>query len=129
MKPLYLLVKQLEGKQECGSKGFITDVLPAFDFIEDHLAKQLNTFEAETIMEGGILNKATSIIEGAVYTCSMSHMNTLNAQAKLLKYKIKNTSAILFAACILVPWRKWGFFKAYIMPNELAKAKKLIQDL
>jgi hypothetical protein len=57
-------------------------------------------------MEGGVLNKATSIIEGAVYTCLMGHTNTLNAQAKLLKYKIKNILAILFAACVLVPWRK-----------------------
>jgi hypothetical protein len=126
IKPLYLLVKRLEGKQECGSKGFIADVLPAFDFMEDYLAEQLDAFEAETIMEGGVLNKATSMIEGAVYTRSMGHTNTLNAQAKLLKYKIKNTSAVLFAACVLVPWRKWGFFEAYMTLNELAKAKKLI---
>jgi hypothetical protein len=102
MKPLYLLVKRLEGKQECGSKGFITDVLPVFDFMEDYLVEQLDAFEAETIMEGGVLNKATSTIEGVVYTRLIGHMNTLNTQAKLLKYKIKNTLAVLFAACILV---------------------------
>jgi hypothetical protein len=77
-------------------------------------------------MEGSVLNKATSIIKGVVYTRLMGHTNTLNAQAKLLKYKIKNTLAILFIACVLVLWRKWEFFEAYMTPNELAKAKKLI---
>jgi hypothetical protein len=39
IKPLYLLVKRLEEKQECGSKGFIADILLVFDFMEDYLAE------------------------------------------------------------------------------------------
>jgi len=91
MKPMYLLFKLLEGKPESSANGFIADILPSFDFIEDHIERQLEAFDAETVMEGGILIR------------SIGHTNTLNAQAKLLKYKQKNTSAVLFAACILVP--------------------------
>jgi hypothetical protein len=37
IKPLFLLVKDLEGKPESRANGFIANVLPAFDFIEAHL--------------------------------------------------------------------------------------------
>jgi hypothetical protein len=37
MKPLYLLVKGLEGKPESGANSFMADVMPLFDFIEEHL--------------------------------------------------------------------------------------------
>jgi hypothetical protein len=124
MEPLYMLVKRLESKQEHGSKGFIANVLPAFDFMEDYLAKQLDAFNAQYIIEDDFFNESSQTTKGAVYTRSMGHTNTLNAQAKLLKYKNKNTSAVLFIACILVPWRKWEFFEAYMKPNELIQAKK-----
>jgi hypothetical protein len=119
MKPLYLLVKDLEGKPESGANGFIADLVPAFDYIESHLEEQLEAFESQTFVEevGGVLIR------------SMVHTNTLNAQAKLLKYKKLNISPILFAACVLVPWRKWSYFEEGMTEEELLKAKRLVQDL
>ena len=95
MKPLFLLVKDLEGKPESGANGFITDVLPAYDFIKDHINDQLQAFEQETF-----INEKGEIVR------SIGHTNTLNALAKLQKYKQKNTSLVLFTAYVLVPWRK-----------------------
>jgi vesicle coat complex subunit len=37
MKPLFLLIKDLEGKLESSANSFITNVLPAFDFMADHI--------------------------------------------------------------------------------------------
>jgi len=37
MKPLYLLVKGLEGKPESGANSFIADIMLLFNFIEEHL--------------------------------------------------------------------------------------------
>jgi hypothetical protein len=37
MKPLYLLVKGLEGKPESGANGFVANIILLFDFIEEHL--------------------------------------------------------------------------------------------
>jgi hypothetical protein len=44
MKPLYLLVKGLEGKPESGANGFVADVMPLFDYMEEHLQLQLEAF-------------------------------------------------------------------------------------
>ena len=44
MKPLYLLVKGLEGKLELGANGFVADVMLLFDFMEEHLQLQLDAF-------------------------------------------------------------------------------------
>jgi hypothetical protein len=129
MHPLFLLVKRLEGKPESGANGFISEVLPAFDLIEDYLAEQLEAFDAATLIEGGVYNKESRAIEGAVYTRSMGHTNTLNAQAKLLKYKRLNTSVVLFAACVLVPWRKWEFFEGYMALDKFEEAKTSVQYL
>jgi hypothetical protein len=129
MHPLFLLIKRLEGKPESGANGFISEVLPAFDLMEDHLAEQLEAFDAATLIEGGVYNKESRAIEGAVYTRSMGHTNTLNAQAKLLKYKRLNTSVVLFAACVLVPWRKWEFFEGYMALDKFEEAKTSVQYL
>jgi len=37
MKPLYLLVKGLEGKPESGANSFVANIILLFDFIEEHL--------------------------------------------------------------------------------------------
>jgi len=39
MYPLFLLVKRLEGKLESSANGFISEVLLAFDLIEDYLVE------------------------------------------------------------------------------------------
>jgi len=44
MKPLYLLVKGLKGKPESGANGFVADAMPSFDYIEEHLQLQLESF-------------------------------------------------------------------------------------
>ena len=74
MKPLFLLVKDLEGKPELGAYGFIVDVLPAFDYIEQHLKRQLVDFASQSRLEDGVLIK------------SIAYINCLNAMAKLDKY-------------------------------------------
>ena len=37
MKPLYLLVKGLEGKPESGANGFVANVILLFNYIKEHL--------------------------------------------------------------------------------------------
>jgi hypothetical protein len=64
--------------------------------------------------------------ENGVIEKSMAHTNTLNPQVKLLNYKEKNISPVLFAACVLVPTRKWGYFEENMTLVELYKAKKLV---
>jgi hypothetical protein len=118
MKPLFLLIKDLEGKLESSANGFITDVLPAFDFMANHIDNQLQAFKSQTfINEKGEEEK------------SLAYTNTLNALAKLQKYKDKNVSPVLFAACVLVPWRKWSYFEEWITSDELLKAKNIVQEL
>jgi hypothetical protein len=95
MKPLYLLVKGLEGKPESGANGFVADVISLFDYKEEHL--QLESFS---------LQNQLSIEQDGAPECSIGYINTLNAQLKLQKYKKKNTSVVLYAACVLIPWRK-----------------------
>jgi hypothetical protein len=39
MKPLSLLVKKLEGKEESSRNSLITNVLPAYDYIKKHMIR------------------------------------------------------------------------------------------
>lgn len=116
-----LLVKGLEGKPESGANGFIADIIPLFDYIEEHLALQLELFALQ--------NEPPIEQDGAPNEYSMGYINTLNAQLKLQKYKAKNKSVVLFAACILVPWRKWDYFEDYLTAQEMRDAGRLVQDL
>jgi hypothetical protein len=36
---------------------------------------------------------------------------------------------VLFAACVLVPWRKWEFFEGYMAPDKFEEAKTSVQYL
>jgi len=118
MKPLYLLVKGLEGKPESGANGFVANVMLLFDYMEEYLQLQLEAFafQNQPPIKGG----------GAPSDYSMAYINTLNAQLKLQKYKKKNASVVLFAACVLVPWRKWEYFEEHLTVQELMDAKKLV---
>jgi hypothetical protein len=91
MKYLFLLVQDLEGKQESGAHGFIADVLPAFDSIKEHLKTQLVHFAGQSIRQDDILIK------------SIGYTNCLNVIAKFDKYKQLNVSLVLFAVVVLVP--------------------------
>jgi hypothetical protein len=119
MKPLFLLVKRLEGKPDSSANAYIANVLPAFDFMEDHIEQQLEAFGVQTYAEE----------EGGTLIRSLGHTNALSAQAKLLKYKKKNESAVLFAAIVLFPSRKWAYFKEHMTLEEFLEAKKLVQEL
>jgi len=44
IKPLYLLVKGLEGKPELGANSFVANIMPLFDYIKEHLQLQLESF-------------------------------------------------------------------------------------
>ncbi len=69
--------------------------------MEEHLEEQLQALDIQTFVD----KESGAIVRSMLYT------NTLSAQAKLLKYKKLNVSPVLFAACILVPWRKWSYFE------------------
>jgi len=121
MKPLYLLVKGLEGKPESGANGFVADVIPWFDYMEEHLQLQLESFALQ--------NQPSIKEDGAPVEYSMGYINTLNAQLKLQKYKANNTSVVLFAACVLVPWLKWDYFEEHLTEQEMRDARRLVQDI
>jgi len=87
--------------------------------MEAHLEEQLQALNIQTCVDK----------ESGAIVRTMAHTNTLNAQAKLQKYKQKNLSPVLFAAYVLVPWRKWAYFEEYMTSDELQDAKKLVQDL
>ena len=59
----------------------------------------------------------------------IGHVNTLNTQAKLEKYKAKNLSLVLYAVYILIPWFKWEFFKDRLTQAELDYIRIIIRDL
>jgi len=59
----------------------------------------------------------------------MLKTNTLNAQAKLLKYRLLLTSPVYFAALVLVPWNKWQYIKSNLTPAKLIEAKSKVQTL
>ena len=44
MKPLYLLVKELEGKSGSGTHGYVSDVLPSYNVMREHMRNQLCAF-------------------------------------------------------------------------------------
>jgi hypothetical protein len=91
MKYLFLLVQDLEGKQESGAYGFIADILPAFDSIKEHLKTQLVYFAGQNIRQDDIFIK------------SIGYTNCLNTITKFDKYKQLNVLLVLFAIIVLVP--------------------------
>jgi len=59
----------------------------------------------------------------------MLYINTLNIEAKLLKYRLLLTSLIYYAALVLIPWNKWRYIKANLISLELLKAKTKVKAL
>jgi hypothetical protein len=47
MKPLFLLVKELEGKLQSGTNGYTADVLPQYNYMALHIEDQLRAFDCE----------------------------------------------------------------------------------
>ena len=56
----------------------------------------------------------------------MLKTNTLNAQAKLLKYRLLLTLPVYFAALVLVPWNKWQYIKSNLTPAKLIEARSKV---
>ena len=56
----------------------------------------------------------------------MLKINTLNAQAKLLKYRLLLTLLVYFAALVLVPWNKWRYIESNLTPVKLVKARSKV---
>ena len=73
----------------------------------------------------GIYNNAKEVIKEQI----MLKTNTLNAQAKLLKYQLLLTSPVYFAVLVLVPWNKWQYIKSNLTPAKLIEAKSKVQTL
>lgn len=47
---------------------------------------------------------------------SRLQINTINADAKLLKYRLLLTSPVYYAAVVLIPWMKWEYFEEHLGP-------------
>jgi len=56
----------------------------------------------------------------------MLKINTLNAQAKLLKYRLLLTLPVYFAALVLVLWNKWRYIESNLTPVKLVKARSKV---
>jgi len=56
----------------------------------------------------------------------MLKTNTLNVEAKLLKYRLLLTLLIYFAILVLVLWNKWRYMESNLTPAELVKAKSKV---
>jgi hypothetical protein len=70
----------------------------------------------------GIYNNAEEVIKEQI----MLKINTLNAQAKLLKYRLLLTLLIYFAILVLVSWNKWRYIKFNLIPAKLIKARSKV---
>jgi hypothetical protein len=65
-------------------------------------------------------------IEEIVKEQTMLKTNTLNAQAKLLKYRLLLTSLVYFAALVLVLWNKWQYIESNLTLVKLIKARSKV---
>ena len=70
----------------------------------------------------GIYDDAEEVIKEQ----TMLKTNTLNAQAKLLKYRLLLTLPVYFAALVLVPWNKWRYMESNLTPAELVEARSKV---
>lgn len=105
IKPLYLLVKELEGKSGSGTHGYVSDVLPAYNTMREHMRNQLYAFISNKYLQ-----------EDAEEEKSRLQINTINADAKLLKYRLLLTSPVYYAAAVLIPWMKLQYFEEHLGP-------------
>ena len=119
MKPLYLLVKELEGKYGSGTHGYVSDVLPAYNIMREHMQNQLCGFTSNKYLQE----------EDAKEERSRLQINTMNADAKLLKYRLLLTSPVYYAAVVLIPWMKWEYFEEHLDSAEFAMAQSKVQKL
>jgi hypothetical protein len=147
MNPLYLLVKELEGKSvsgiyptrlECyilvnevltedilGLHGYVGDVLPAYNYMREHMKEQLEFFNPNPNADDLDDDFQRSIIQ----------INIRNATEKLMKYyKLLQLQPIYYVAVVLVPWQKWAYFEdqldeEHMTASELRTVKKAIQRL
>lgn len=103
IKPLYLLVKELGGKSGSRTHGYVSDVLPAHNIIREHMRNQLCAFTSNKYLQ-----------EDAEEERSRLQINTINADAKLLKYRLLLTSPVYYAAVVLIPWMKWEYFEEHL---------------
>jgi hypothetical protein len=45
MAPLFLLVKELEGKSTAGNNGYVNDVLPVYNILRAYIEEELRAFD------------------------------------------------------------------------------------
>jgi hAT family C-terminal dimerisation region len=98
-------------------------VLLAYTLLREHLESQLRALSSYELV--GIYNDVKEVIKQQI----MLKTNTLNAEAKLLKYRLLLTSLVYFAALVLVPWNKWRYMESNLTPAELIKARSKVQTL
>ena len=93
IKPLCLLVKELEGKFESGTHGYVSDVLPAYNVIKEHIAEKLEAFNSNQYL----------LVHDEEGERLRLKVNIINANPKLLKYRELLISPVYLAAVVLIP--------------------------
>lgn len=86
--------------------------------MKDHMDNQLRAVETDEYDPEGIFDERT-----------LFRTNIQNASAKLLKYRLKLTSPVYYAAVVLIPWMRWDYFEEHLAADELAIARTAVQKL
>lgn len=102
--------------------GYVGDVLPAYNYLSNHLTEQLLHFEG--LFDPKLVEDALEV-HGQK---SQLEINTINAQRKLQKYRDRLTSPVYAAALMLVPWNKWLYLEGISSAHELETHKSAVQS-
>jgi hypothetical protein len=97
--------------------------------MRDHIEQALEQATTHILPDADDSNdELDSIAQKQASERTRMHTNILNAQAKLEKYRQLLNSPVYIAACVLVPWSKWNYFKKTLVRSDLAVAKSKVQS-
>jgi len=119
-KNINLLSGRTSAKLFLGTHSYISNVLLVYTLLREHLESQLQALSSYKLV--GIYNNAKEVIKQQI----MLKINTLNAEAKLLKYRLLLTLPIYFAVLVLVPWNKWRYIESNLTPAKLVEARSKV---
>ena len=119
-KNINLLSGRTSAKLFLGTHSYISNVLLVYTLLREHLESQLQALSSYKLV--GMYNNAKEVIKQQI----MLKINTLNAEAKLLKYRLLLTLPIYFAVLVLVPWNKWRYIESNLTPAKLVEARSKV---
>lgn len=100
--------------------GYVADILPAYNILQEHLNSQLEHFTAEALLdEEGLWDTHGQK--------TMLQINTMNAQSKLKKYRGLLSAPVYPTALVLVPWNKWTYLEDVCDFDQLEGYKTVVQ--